>query len=818
VTLPSHEHDAMRTILVALSMLGGCTGVHCQRLIPVANGIAGVEVRALESFDGKLVIGGLFSSFNGFARPNLLSWDGVASYGMPGAFELSTHRVWAIRIFNGDLVVAGREEARGHIARWDGASWHNMGGGLPAEARSMIQWGEDLVVGCADGAVLRWDGAVWLPMGTFNGAVLALEEYQGELFIGGAFTGSSGSPTPLNRLARLTTDGWEQVATGFNAQVNCLRSDDLGLLIGGSFTYDGSGQMELNRCARLQGNALLPLAGVEASSAISGFFRLPSGELRIGNATVDGRALEIASPMALKEYNGSLFLGATGGAQSSYRTTGPLVRVVPGQVMALVDINGIGAATGPLPCSFQRWYSNRRGFEVYIGDGTHTLYGTSPWLRGKSEGVVYESAPAYDISHVPWPALPWSGPQAAVMDDAFYERYHRVWKLDRAMVQHHIAQWSEPGYVPHPDISDWPGNGALENGEPARLAPFVDVDGNGIYDPHEGDFPEFKGSQALYSIQHTASDPYGSMAQPSFPFDAHVLHYAVEHENPAIRNTVFVNYRFVNRSALTFDSLLFGQFTNFDIGCPDDDLVECDSTRSLFFGYNGADSDAGCFGAIGFSGVQPAQGVRFLNSFMRSHRMAYRIAPNEQPSLLDVLSGTVQGLPFYDPGYPTHYQYPGGPWVDGPITPTQPDKTSVGATGPFTLGPGDTLCIDLAFIYARAPSGGAYASVEALKLRSDSVQAFYDAQGLACRQFPVMTSVSEQSERESLRLYPNPATHQVTIVGVRPMVELLVLDMLGRTIHRARPMRGQLTIDVGGWAPGAYVVRSGNAVVRLVKE
>ncbi|MBK9175283.1 MAG: T9SS type A sorting domain-containing protein [Flavobacteriales bacterium] len=809
----------MRMALVALSILAGCAGVLCQRLVPVGSGVSGIEVRALETYDDHLVIGGWFSSFNGFARRNLQGWDGDSHLAMPGAFEGTLQRVWAMEVFNGELVVAGREEGWNHIARWNGTSWSGMGNGLSTEARAMTQWQGGLVVGCADGAVLLWDGAAWSPLGaTLNGTVSAIAEHQGELFIGGNFSGAQGIATPLNRLARMTASGWEPVATGLNAQVNCLRSDALGLLIGGSFTQDASGQLQLDRCARLQGGALEPLEDVVVYSNVSGFFRASGGELLVGNARVNGRALEIYSPLVMSEYNGTQFLGAVGGAHISYRATGSLVRLVPGGVIEILDLNGIGAAVSPIPSSFHRWPMTPAGFEVYVGDGTQTLFGTAPWLRGKGQGAIHESAPTYANGNEPWPDLPWAGPQADVKDDAFYERYHRVWKLDRAMVQHHIAHWNEPDYVLHPDIGDWPGNGDAGNGEPLRLAPFVDLDGDGIYEPHEGDFPEFKGSQAVYSIQHTALDPYGTLAQPSFPFDLHVTHYAVEHEDAAIRNTLFVNYRFVNRSALTFDSLLFGQFTDFDIGCPDDDLVGCDSTRSLFFGYNGADFDPGCMGIIGFEGVQPAQGVRFLNSFMSSHRMAYRTSPIEQPSLLDVLMGTVEGQPFTQPGYPTHYQYPGGSWTDDLLSPTQPDRKSVGATGPLTLGPGDTLCIDLAFVYARASSGGAYASVEALKLRSDSVQAFYDAQGLACLQYPVMTGVSEQSAWEGLRVYPNPAADQVTIVGVRPMEEVLVLDMLGRSIHRARAMQGQITLAVGDWARGAYVVRAGNAVVRLVKE
>ncbi len=809
----------MRKVLLLMLLLATSGHAIGQRLMPVGEGVSGTEVRALEVFDGQLVVGGWFTSFNGSSRRNLQGWDGTTHFLMPGAFEELAHRVWAMEVMNGVLIVAGREDNWGHIARWNGSEWTSLGSGLPSEARAMVQWQGDLVVGCANGEVLRWDGNDWTPLAVMlNASVLAMEVHQGELYIGGSFTAAQGDPTPLNRIARLSPSGWVPVGSGFNNSVLCLRSDALGLLIGGSFTQDGSGVTALDRCARWQNDALAPLENVSASSGVSGFFRLSDGELRIGNATVNGRSLDIDSPRVLQVYNGSQYLGGVGRAWTCYRETGPLVRVVPGQVIELVDVNGIGAMSSPQPFSFYNWPSYQQGYEVYIGDGTHTMAGTAPWLRGKAGEVVYESAPAYANANVDWPTLPWSGPQANTMDDAYYERYHRVWRLDRAMVQYHIANWNEPGYVAHPDIRDWPGNGSPQNSEPAQLAPFFDVDGDGTYEPNEGDYPEFKGTQAVYSIQHSELDPFVSLDVPAFPFDMHVTQYAFESDDAAIKNTIFVNYRVVNRGDQTFDSLMFGQFADFDIGCPHDDLFGCDSTRSLFFGYNGLDNDPGCEGVNGFLGQQPSQGVRLLNSAMRSHSLAVRLNGPFQTSFVDVLLGTVQGQPFTEPGYPTHYQYPGGSWMDGPLSPAQPDRKSVGATGPFTLGPGDTLCIDLAFIYARAASGGAYASVESLKLRSDSVQAFYDAQGLACQQFPVMTGLPERTGAAAMRVYPNPATQQVTIEGVRPGEVLTVLDLQGRTVFRGLVMKERSTLQVGAWAPGAYVVRASNAAVRLLKE
>ena len=446
------------------------------------------------------------------------------------------------------------------------------------------------------------------------------------------------------------------------------------------------------------------------------------------------------------------------------------------------------------------------------------VYCAAPWLLGFAGGVQYESAPSYNINNFGGVEYPWAGPRAYNMDDVFYKRYHRVWKLDRALIQGHIANWSSTGYIIPEDIRDWPGNGDPVNGEPTRLAPFDDLNSNDLYEPHLGEYPVIKGTQAAYSIQHTSHDPYYSnVIQPQLPFDLHIMAYSYEGGGAALDHAIFVNYKYVNRSAQTFDTLRFGQFADFAVGCERDDLIGCDSTRSLFFAYNGTDYDSTCQGLQGYLDQPPAIGSLFLNRTMRSHSAAYYWPIVGLPNMKDVMNGTQQGTPFQNLGYPTHFQYPGGGWMDA-VNPEITNRKSVAATGPFTLGPGDTLCIDLAFIYARTPSGGAYASVGALKLRSDSVLAFYNAQNIDCGAYPVMTGMHGHAPQASLRAFPNPATQTLTVQGDGPLGVVLVLDMQGRIVLRERTAQSRIALNAAAWAPGAYAVRAGNAVVRVMKE
>ncbi|HRD51998.1 MAG TPA: T9SS type A sorting domain-containing protein [Flavobacteriales bacterium] len=793
---------------------------HGQRLVPSALEIpiVGFGLFALEEFDGKLFIGGQFNSVNGAVMRSVVSWDGNIVEAVPGAFDnAGSEHVRALLAYQGGLIVAGQSAGLGHIARWDGESWTMLGGGLPARVNTLTVHAGGLVAGCQNGAVMRWDGGAWQPIGSpMNAAVLAVEQHQGELYAAGAFTASGSGPT-LNRIARWSGTDWVPVGSGLNAPVNCLKSDVLGLLVGGAFSFDSDSTMQLPACARLQAGILDTIPGVSSGTQVTGFFRHPDGRLFIGGARKDGFEFDMNLVRVMREFNGHVFVAGGGSVFNAWRDTGTLAKLIPGSSTAEININDITATVTSHPSSFYKWWgSGRPGFEVPKGQGVHSVYSASPWIRGVANGQIHEATPWYHANSTNEGEQRHAGPRAVIMDDTFFERFHRTWKVDRAMIQAHIANWNAPGYSAPEPIASWPGNGLVVNGEPERIAPFMDANGNGIYEPGQGEYPIIKGTQAVYAILHTepGTNALGGNAQP-MPLDLHVMHYAYESSDEALRRTVFVNYRYVNRSTTLFDSVRFAQFADIDVGCWGDDFVGCDSTRNLSFTYNWDDFDESCMGALGYGPQPPAQGFRMLNVPMLSHRDYPREA-SYPINMNDLLLGLHIGQPFMNLGYPTHFQYPGGAWIDSDMTLV--DRRVIAATGPFTLAPGDTLCIDLAFIYARAASGGAYASVEALKLRSDSVQSFYNAQGIACNHYPIMTSVREYATPNALHVFPNPASQQITVAGDSALGEVLVLDMQGRVVHRERTAQERITLDARVWAQGSYVVRAGEAVARVVKE
>jgi len=178
-----------------------------------------------------------------------------------------------------------------------------------------------------------------------------------------------------------------------------------------------------------------------------------------------------------------------------------------------------------------------------------------------------------------------------------------TWMID-AVMDRYEADWN-----------DWP----VQYG-----APFIDRNGNGVYDPP----PAFSSSFTLDSLMAGNYDEPGIAASPiGVPADQ-VL-YTVYHSLDRTKTLVFagsepiglevqktvwgyksgtelpdhyfVRYRFINKGGIDVtsgikgsfyvDSLFIGQWSDIDIGNAGDDLYACDSTLSLGYGYNGNTTD-----------------------------------------------------------------------------------------------------------------------------------------------------------------------------------------------------------------------------------
>lgn len=227
----------------------------------------------------------------------------------------------------------------------------------------------------------------------------------------------------------------------------------------------------------------------------------------------------------------------------------------------------------------------------------HSLFAGSVWIGGiDADGQLRVAAQTYrqaTVMGVGW----WPGPLNtinATTNSASCSAYDKLWKINRAQIFDHenntIAGGGlVPGYAPPADFMDWPGNGDASFGHAPMLAPFKDVDGDGVYNPMAGDYPDIFGDQSLFCIINDRGNVSGSGAR-QIGMEMHVQAFAYR-SNDNLNNMTFYYQKIINRSTLRLDSCYMGQWIDPDLGNPSDDFVGCDVPRGLGICYNGDDDD-----------------------------------------------------------------------------------------------------------------------------------------------------------------------------------------------------------------------------------
>ncbi len=126
------------------------------------------------------------------------------------------------------------------------------------------------------------------------------------------------------------------------------------------------------------------------------------------------------------------------------------------------------------------------------------------------------------------------------------------------------------------------------------LAAFFDTDGDGFYEPQDGDYPriELRGcdtpqypDEMIFWIYNDNGAPHTQSNADAIQMEIQVQAFAYA-TNDEINDMTFQRYKLINRAIESIDSTYFAIWVDADLGCPDDDFVGCDIDRSLAFVYN----------------------------------------------------------------------------------------------------------------------------------------------------------------------------------------------------------------------------------------
>jgi len=230
---------------------------------PLTQGVNG-SVRAMAANASTFYAGGDFTVASGTATNNIGRWQ-ATGWSFLGVNAALNGRVEKMAFApNGDLYVGGQfTSANGvagtaRIARWNGTQWQSVGGGIDLNigATAQASFVEDMVFdaqgnlyvggfftgvgGVATPSVAMWNGVRWSAVGSpaaFNSTIVRALGFDstGALYAGGNFN-QIGTTFAAN-IARWDGSAWVQVGSGMNDDVFALHTDARGnLWAGGEFT------------------------------------------------------------------------------------------------------------------------------------------------------------------------------------------------------------------------------------------------------------------------------------------------------------------------------------------------------------------------------------------------------------------------------------------------------------------------------------------------------------------------------------------------------------------------------------------------------
>ena len=164
------------------------------------------------------------------------------------------------------------------------------------------------------------------------------------------------------------------------------------------------------------------------------------------------------------------------------------------------------------------------------------------------------------------------------------------------------------------DFQNWPTN---------QGAPWVDVDGDGIYSPLPAglDHPKFYGDQVSWFATSDDDKAYKlNMGTEPTNLEFHTTAYAFDRpiKAPKYSDVIFYRIKMINKGTKTLEKTYVGIFADPDLGYAGDDFVGVDVDRSLGFAWNdGEDSQfAGSTVFTGETEKTPAVGVDFIQGPM----------------------------------------------------------------------------------------------------------------------------------------------------------------------------------------------------------
>jgi hypothetical protein len=514
-------------------------------------------------------------------------------------------------------------------------------------------------------------------------------------------------------------------------------------------------------------------------------------------------------------------------------------------------------------------------YEVPKGSGKNSVFSSALWFGGLDPSDnLHMAAQTYRQSGTDF----WPGPLdtiSATIDSATIAQYNSIWKVSRDTINEFILQYDAgnvtTGSYPVPAvIMSWPAHGS---GNYSRnLAPFIDNNGDGIYDPMDGDYPDIKGDQMLWWVMNDNAKQHGETEGVPFGLEIHASAYAhscqnIPDSNQAVNYTTFYSFDLINRSDTEYHDVYLGLYADFDLGNYLDDYVGCDVEHDFAFAYNGDNIDEGL---AGYGANPPMMSVAVLDGplaepgdtidnnhngivdeagehCMMNHFVYYNNDNNgcsgnphsaeDYYEYLRSISLCGNHITYGGNGYgggigattiPTDYFFSGTPfdtgWTEIAAGNMPSDRRSLISSGPFNLRKGETRSVTYAYVFTRDETGPNGLNTSIAKNLADvqRVKRWFDTDSFPCNN--LITGIHQAEQNFEFSIYPNPARDYVTLRmnSASGKTTLEIFSAIGEKISQYTFPAGrkEFSFKTGNLSKGIYFLRlsgeSGSVTKKLV--
>lgn len=482
-------------------------------------------------------------------------------------------------------------------------------------------------------------------------------------------------------------------------------------------------------------------------------------------------------------------------------------------------------------------------------DSFSTIYAGSLWMGGYDQGGNLKmAAQTYRSSGNDY----WSGPIPVGGGNPDCANFDKIWSVDGLAVKNLINDYNDNGVIDNiidSALLKWPGRGnpfffgiygfALPN---QNLAPFRDINSDGIYNPMDGDYPiadkaypNVIADDLLWLVFNDIGNLHTQTNGGKLGVEVQLTAYAFDCANsPLVSQSIFVRHEIINRSVLAIRDFRAGLWTDFDLGCGSDDFMGTIPSMNTVYAYNSDNMDeSSCVFAAqlkGFESNPPVQAITLLNRPIKSSM--YYINSGSSP----------QGDPSSAVGY---YRLMGSTWVNGvPLTsggngyapnntnttsfvfPDNPNDTSGWSMVTAGLGgmdvrsiittdtnafmPGRTFELVTAYSYHRDLDSSNLQNVNLMYQQIPTIQNYYNNGYTINNTCSNVLSIDGdlQNMEQTVQVFPNPTEATVNVVSSSDIVAIQLFNPLGQlVITEANINQTATTLDVQNLSAGLYLLQ-----------